>query len=257
MSQNIITGEDALKALDAGSEETVSNEFTRLKSGGKFVVKVPGINVISAYVYGNFENPKIYSFIAEKESKKSAKGFPVEDLTPFDKAYKYYKDQSNDWQDEMSAKANVFKADQKFTFGFYDLDSGEPIKVEFTKNQGQIIRDAIVKNQKYLDKFAFELTKTGSGRNTVVALTLIPMLDELTDKQRENFDKLPNDFDAKNFEGLYYVMSEEEQIAKLNEVGFDVSLIGLEVPKGDGKAGGEEGGAKPIDAEDDSGDFPF
>ena len=233
LTKQIITGDDALKALDAGTEEQVRNEFTRLKSGGKFVVKVPGINVISAYVYGNFENPRIYSFVAEKESDKSDKGFPIDNLTPFDKAYKYYKDQSDDWQDEMSAKANVYKADQKFTFGFYNLDTGDPISVEFTKPQAQVIRDAIVKNSKYLDKFAFELTKTGSGRNTVVGLTLIPMLDDLTDKQRENFDKLPNTFDSKNFENLYYIMSEEEQIKKLIEVGFDIKLIGLEAPASD------------------------
>lgn len=242
-NKGILTGADALNALD-DEEETVKNEFTRLKSGGKFTVKVPGFNVISAYVYGNYENPKIYSFVAENESKKTAKGFPIENLTPFDKAFKHYKDQSDDWQDEMSAKAGVYKADQKFTFGFYDLDGVDdkgkpvttPIMVEFTRNQAQVIRDAIVKNEKYLDKFAFELTKTGTGRNTAVSLTLIPMLDELTEKQRENFEKLPSDFDTSNLEGLYYVMSEEDQIAKLVEVGFDVSLIGLDAPKAEDSA---------------------
>src|SRR5699024_10150301 len=190
-------------------------EFTRLKSGGKFTVKVPGINVISAFVYGNFENPKIYSFVAENESERTAKGFPVENLTPFDKAFRYYKDQSEDWQDEMSAKANVYKADQKFTFGFYDLDGEDE------------------KGNPKVTPIAFEVSKTGTGRNTMVNLSLIPMLDELTDKQRENFENAPSDFDAKNFEGLYYVMDDDEQIEKLIEVGFDVSLIGLESPKKD------------------------
>lgn len=230
MSNNILTGEDALNALDAGSGEKVRNEFTRLKSNSSFVVKVPGIAVISAYVYGNFENPKIYSFVAENESKKTEKGFPIENLTPFDKAYIYYKDQSDDWQDEMAAKANIYRAEQKFTFGFYDLNEGNPIMVEFTRNQARVIRDAIVKNEKYLDKLAFTLSKQGTGRDTVVSLTVIPMLDELTDKQRENFDKLPNDFDKSNFEGLYYVADEEEQINRLIESGFDISLIGLEAP---------------------------
>src|SRR5699024_12025661 len=150
-------------------------EFTRLKSGGKFTVKFPGINVISTFVYCNFENPKIYSFVAENESERAAKGFPVENLTPFDKAFKYYKDQSDDWQDEMSAKANVYRAEQKFTFGFYDLNEGNPIMVEFTRNQARVIRDAIVKNEKYLDKLAFTLSKQGTGRETVVSLTVIPM----------------------------------------------------------------------------------
>lgn len=246
MTRNILTGEDALTALDAGAEEKVKNEFTRLKSNSSFIVKVPGLNVISAYVYGNFENPKIYSFVAEEESKKTDKGFPVEDLTPFDKAYVHYKDQSDDWQDEMAAKANVYRAEQKFTFGFYDLDGVgdkgnpevKPIMVEFTRNQARVIRDAIVKNEKYLDKLAFTLSKQGTGRETVVSLTVIPMIDELSEKQRENFDKSPDEFDAKNFEGLYYVADEEEQITRLIEAGFDVSLIGLEAPK---KAKEDEG----------------
>src|SRR5699024_11992546 len=118
--------------------------------------------------------------------------------------------------------------------GFYDLDGEDekgnlkvtPIAIEFTRNQAQVIRDAIVNNERYIDKFAFEVSKTGTGRNTMVNLSLIPMLDELTDKQRENFENAPSDFDAKNFEGLYYVMDDDEQIEKLIEVGFDVSLIG-------------------------------
>lgn len=249
MTKNIITGDDALNALNEGGNDSPSNEFTYLKSGNKFTVKVPGLNIISAHVYGSFAK-KIYSFVAENESKKSAKGFPVENLTPFDKAYKYYKDQSDDWQDEMSQEANHFRSQRKFTIGFYDLDSGAPIMVEFTRNQANVIVDTIKKYEKRLDQFAFELTKTGQSRDTVVSLSIIPMLDDLTDKQRANFDKLPNEFDAKNFEGLYYVMSDEEQIEKLIEVGFDISLIGLEAPKNDDAGDGE-----PVDIEDD--DLPF
>lgn len=254
--KNIITGEAALDAL-VDVEDVERNEFTYLKSNSSFTVKVPGLNVISAFVYGSFEK-KIYSFIAENESKKSAKGFPVENLTPFDKAFKYYKDQSDDWQDEMSAKANHYKADQKFTIGFYDLDTGEPIAVEFTRNQAQVIVQAIRKNEKYLDKFAFTLAKTGSGRDTKVSLTVIPMLDELTDEQRKNFEELPNDFDAKNFEGLYYEMSDEEQIETLQRDGFDITLIGLEAPENDvNKAEENNDNADGQAIDIDSDDLPF
>src|SRR5699024_6754444 len=142
---------------------------------------------------------------------------------------------------EMSAKANVYKADQKFTFGFYDLDGEDekgnptvtPIAIEFTRNQAQVIRDAIVNNERYIDKYAIEVSKTGTGRNTMVNLSLIPMLDELTDKERENFENASIDFEAKNVERLYYVMDDDEQIEKLIEVVLDVSLIGLESPKKD------------------------
>src|SRR5690625_1625175 len=110
---NIITGDDALNALNEGTSDTPSNEFTYLKSGDKFVVKVPGINMISAFVYGSFAK-KIYSFVAENESKKSPKGYPTEDLTPFDLAWKYYKDQSDEWNDEMDQEAQHYRAQRKF-----------------------------------------------------------------------------------------------------------------------------------------------
>src|SRR5699024_7964003 len=173
-------------------------------------------------------NKKIHSFVAENPSKKSAKGFPVEDLTPFDKAWKYYKDQSEDWQDEMSQEASHYRAQQKFTIGFYDLNTGSPIMVEFTRNQARAVVDTIKKYEQRLDQFAFELTKTGTGRNTVVSLSLIPILDDLTDKQRENFEQTPHAFRSKNIQGLHHAMPDEEQIDTLQGVGVDVSLIGLE-----------------------------
>lgn len=228
--KKVLTGADALGALDDSSEETVQNEFTYLKSGNTFYVKVPGLNVLPEYVYGDY-NKKIYSFIAENPSKKSKNGYPVENLTPFDLAWKHYKDQSEDWQDKMAQEANVFRCERKFTIGFYDLDTGEPIMVEFTRKQANAVRDTIVKYEERLDQFAFELSKIGSGTNTVVTLSLIPILDDLTEKQQKHFEKLPNDFDAKNFENLYYVMSDEEQIETLTRVGFDVSLIGLDKPE--------------------------
>src|SRR5699024_9604314 len=128
--------------LNEGTGGGQSNEFTYLKSGDEFIVKVPGINMISEYVYGSFSK-KIYSFIAENPSEKSAKGFPVKNSTPFDLAWKFYKDQSNDWQDEMSQEASHYRCQRKFTIGFYDLDSGEPIMIEFTRNQANAVVDTI------------------------------------------------------------------------------------------------------------------
>lgn len=240
----VITGSDALDALNKSDDNGANNEFTYLKSGDEFTVKVPGLNIISAFVYGSFAK-KIYSFVAENESKKSQRGFPVENLTPFDKAWKHFKDQSDDWQDDMAQEANHYRCQRKFTIGFYDLDKAEPIMVEFTRNQAKVIVDTIKKYEKRLDQFAFELRKQGSGTSTTVSLSLIPVIEDLTEKQQKNFAELPNDFDSGNFEGLYYVMSDDEQIKTLDRVGFDVGLIGLEVPKEDEKEeDAEQGEAK-------------
>lgn len=252
----VLTGTDALDALNEGTEETSNNEFTYLKSGTTFYVKVPGINMISRYVYGSFAK-NIYSFVAEEESKKSDRGFPTDNLTPFDKAYLHHKDQSLDWQDEQAGEANNYRATRKFTLGFYNLDTGEPIMVEFTRNQANTIVETIKKYENRLDQFAFELSKQGKQRDTTVSLSLIPILEDLTETQQKHFAELPNEFDAKNFEGLHYVMSTDEQIEKLIEVGFDVSLIGLDAPKKDAQEGANvfANNGEPIDVNDS--DLPF
>lgn len=246
----VITGSDALDALQASDESAANNEFTYLRSGDEITVKVPGLNIISAFVYGSFSK-KIYSFVAENESEKSQRGFPVKNLTPFDKAWKHFKDQSDDWQDEMSQEAGHYRCQRKFTIGFYDLDKGVPIMIEFTRNQAKVIVDTIKKYEKRLDQFAFELRKQGTGTNTTVSLSLIPVIEDLTDKQQKNFAELPNDFEASNFEGLYYVMADDEQIKTLDRVGFDVSLVGLELPKEDDKESDNKGETKAAAEDND------
>lgn len=250
MTKKVLSGEEAFALFDEDSSATggTTNEFTPFKDGSEYIVKVPGLNFIVEYVYGIYK--QVNSFIAENPSKKSAKGYPVEDLTPWDLAWKYHKDRSKDWQDKESQEAQKYKCDRKVTIGFYNLDDGEPMKVEFTWNQAQAVVETIKKYEKRLDQFAFELKKTGTGRNTVVSLSLIPVLEDLTETQQKHFKELPNDFDARNFEGLHYVMSDEEQIEKLVQVGFDVSLIGLESPKSEVENEEESGEDSDIENED-------
>src|SRR5690625_4103678 len=109
----VLTGSDALDALNEG-ESGEKNEFTYLKSGQSFTVKVPGLNMVSEFVYGSFSK-KIYSLIAENPSKKSAKGYTVEDLTPFVLAWKYHKDKSEEWNDKHDVEASHFRCQRKFT----------------------------------------------------------------------------------------------------------------------------------------------
>lgn len=238
MAENkVMVGLDVFKSMNE-QDNGKGNSFSTFKSGTKYLVKVPEFTFISKAVYGIFKQTN--SFVAESPSKKSARGYPIENYTPFDLAWKYYKDQSGDWQDELAQEAQKYQASTKTTVGFFDLDSGEPLMIEFTKNQADIIVEVISKNQKRLDQFAFELEKQGTGRNTVVSLTLVPIMDELTEKQQENFKTLPNEFNPELLEGLHYEMSDEEMIETLTKVGFDVSLIGFEAPK-KGDESDEEG----------------
>lgn len=233
-------GENALNALYSSNEGgATKNEFTPFKSGTTYYVKVLGTADIKAeYAYGIFK--VTHSFAAKNPSKKTANGFPIEDLTPFDKAYKYHKDLSKEFSDQHGQEASKYRAKQRFAMGFYDLDSGEPIVIDVSKNQAQAIHGAIKKYEKKLGKLAFELSKEGSSTSTTVSLTpVLDMEEDLTDKQRANFEKAPAEFDKSLFEGLWYEADEAEQIELLDKAGFDVTLIGYERPKA---GGSEEGG---------------
>lgn len=250
-----LTGQDALDALNR--EDNVGNdfEFTSFKSGSKFYVKVLGTaDLMQFFSYGIFN--KVNSFVPEKPSKKNKRGIPIEDLTPWDKAWKYHQEKSEEFGDAHSQEAYKYKPKQRFAMGFFDLDSGEPIVIDVSKNQGQAIYSAIKKYEKRLDRLAFELSKDGKGTNTTVSLTpVIDMEEDLTDKQRENFNNAPEEFDHSLFDGILYEIDEEEQVRLLVQAGFDVSLIGLDAPQ---EGEGEEE-AKPIDANGDGTDetLPF
>src|SRR5690606_41348331 len=103
-----------------------------------------------------------------------------------------------------------------------------------------IFHSAIKKCERRLGKLAFELTKQGTCTNTTVSLTpVLDMEEDLTDKQRANFDKAPAEFDKALFEGLWYEADEAEQVELLDKAGFDVTLIGYDRPKAGGS--GTEG----------------
>src|SRR5699024_4295226 len=99
------------------------------------------------------------SFVAENPSKKSKAGNPVENLTPWDKVWKYYADKSEQFGDEASTEAYKYKPKQRFAMGFFDLDSGEQIVFDVSKKQAQALHVAIMKNAKRIYTFAIKLEK--------------------------------------------------------------------------------------------------
>lgn len=233
------SGADALDVLNSNNESKKNTEFSSFKSGTTYHVRVLGAtDLISFYSYGIYK--QINSFVAKNPSKKTANGFPVENLTPFDKAYIYHKNLSKDFNDHHGQEAGKYRSKQRFAMGFFDLEAGEPIIVDVSKNQAQAIHGAIKKYEKKLGKLAFELSKEGSGTNTSVSLTPILDMDEdLTDKERENFKKAPDSFDMSLFDGILYEADDAEQIEFLVKAGFDVSLIGLNAPnKNEGETKG-------------------
>ena len=242
-----VFGEDALNALNTESGGGNNNEFASFKSGTKYFVKVLGTaDIMSFHSYGIFK--QVNSFVAKNPSKKTPTGYPVENLTPWDKAWKYHKDKSKEWTDEHGIEANKYRPKQRFAMGFYDLTSGDYIVIDLSKNQAQTINSTINKFAKRLDKMAFELTKEGQGTSTTVSLTPVMFPEEdLTDEQRKNFEEAPEEFDKSRFEGILYEMDDDEMIEKLVDVGFDVTKIGLDKPKKDDKEDDKEEGEPEFD----------
>lgn len=221
---NITTGLGALDLLAAEEQGGSENSFTKLGSGDRKTVKVLSYgDLMAVQTYSIFK--KVNTFTPEVPPTLSKRGFPIENLTPFDKAYKYFKDQSEDFNDEMSKAAADFRIKPRFAVGFYDLDAKECIVIDFSKNQTRDIMAVIQKNEHKLGKKAFELEKTGSGTTTKVTLSPLD-LEDLTPEQEAAFAAAPEKFDNSKFEGLYFVQNEEQMVESLRVAGFNVTLIG-------------------------------
>lgn len=221
---NIISGLDALNLLQGGGHE---NKFTYLKSGDRFNVKVRNMeDFIGVLTYGIFDK-KINTFVPEKNPTLNKAGYPVSDLTPFDKAWQHHMDLSTEKQDEESKKASAYRVKPRFAIGFYDLDKEEDIVIDFSQNQAQQILGVIQRNELKLGKKAFELAKDGANQNTVVSMTPLDLEEpDLTQKQIDAFNNAPEEFDKEVFQDLYYTRNESEMVDALKTAGFDITAIG-------------------------------
>lgn len=257
----ILSGADALNALNDDGQSGGGKDWSKFNVGSKYVVKIISPNDFFAFFsYGIYSKGGggVKSFVAKNPSKKSAKGYPINNLTPWDKAWKYHADLSKEFGDKHSQEAYKYKPELRYAVGFFDLDSGERIVIDVSKKQFATLREAILKQEKKLHKYAFEVEKGNGGS---VSLTPLPDLeDDLTDEQRANFDKAPEEFKIEDFHGILFERDEEAMLEALQSVGFDVTLIGYE-PKQKSDNGGDEDevealdNGSPIDVTDDM--LPF
>lgn len=246
-------GADALEALE--TEKGGDMEFYSLRSGSSVKVRVMGLrDMIRFRSYGIYK--LINSFVAENPSKYSDKDFPKSDFTPWDLAFNHYSDlafeeENEKVQKELRAEGRKYIGKDRYALGFINLETGLPIIIDFSKKQAKSVHSVFKKNEKKLGTKAFEIEKSGSGTDTVVTATSLDM-DDLSDKERKNFDKYEGkEFDMNLFDDILYVADEKEQVELLTQAGFDVSLIGYSV---EGDEGPPEG-AKKEDISDD--DLPF
>jgi hypothetical protein len=250
----IVKGAGAVEVLETAEKaaNTESMKFTKLKSGSTLKVRVKGTTDLASYYnYGSYDRG-VYSFTPENPSVRNAKGFVESNPTPWDLAAQHYQDlakKASDKaeEDNLKAEARIYRGELRFMMGFFDLETGEDIVIDFSKNQMTVIRTAILKYAKKIDKIAFEISKSGSGTSTTVSLSPVLDMDEdLTDKERAAFAKAEGQpFNDAIFDGVLYEMDEAEQIESLTKAGFDISLIGLSAQS--------NGGVTPVG---DSGEAP-
>lgn len=155
-----------------------------------------------------------------------------------DALYKAAKDAATEAEaEELRNYAYQLKPKPRYLFGFINLADGEPIVVDLTKAQAQVVISAIEKYAKKINKVAFELSKEGSGTSTTVSLSPVLDMDEdLTETERKNFDEADGkEIPDELYENVLYVKDESEQLEDLHnfaqKFNLDIGVLGIDETK--------------------------
>lgn len=231
-------GEAAAAATnnDGGAQESPIVSF---KSGTTFKVGVKSVNDVAEY-YGYSVFKKVNTFVPKNGAVRNARGYIESGATVWDQAAELlYADAKaakdggagEDAVKKITDEAYLYRGKQRFLRAFFDLTTGKDIVVDLSPKQEKTLKAVIEKYAKKLGTIAFELSKTGTSTNAVVALSPIIDADEdLTDEERKNFEKLADaPFDMESFETCLYVADEDEQVKNLVIAGFDISRLGLSI----------------------------
>src|SRR5699024_11563999 len=124
----------------------------------KLIVEVV---LLQLYAYGI--NKKTYSYVAKNPSTKDYYGFPIDNLTPWDKAFLHLREPEEEYNSKANQEAYKYRAKERYMMGFYDVTEGELIVVDMSKNQARNVISSINSNKDKLDSVLFDLSKTGKG----------------------------------------------------------------------------------------------
>lgn len=214
-------GADAAKSATAEQQQDASKALVTLKSGTTLKVRVLSKDDSAEYYAASVFKVFNTTPVAPGNLYQKAANILFEQAK---------KAATQAEADELKAKARALKPKPRYLFGFINLENGEPIVVDLSKAQAQVVYQALDKYEKKIGKVAFELSKSGTGTSTVVSFSPVLDMDEdLTDTERKNFAKAEGkQFPAELFEKVLYMKTEAEQIEDLKAFGFDVSLLGIE-----------------------------
>ncbi|MBJ6364200.1 hypothetical protein ACFOQM_23555 [Paenibacillus sp. GCM10012307] len=257
MSQFTKQGAAAVTSATA-EKDTGSSAHVPFPSGTTLKVRILS-QEDSAEYYAHGIFGKVNTFVPKVPPERNTKGYVTANGSVWDRAADLlYSDAkaAKDSGDEAGAEkirnqAYLLKSKPRYLVGFGNLENGEIGFVDLTLKQAKGVFAAIAKYAKKLDKLAFELSKSGSSTDTAVSLSPILDMDEdLTEKERANFEKLSgSSFDFAAFDGFLFEADEAEQTKNLVIAGFDIGRLGLSI----GANTAAEPEAPPID---ESADVP-
>lgn len=198
---------------ESGGNGGRASTFASFKSGSSYKVRINSLDDVVGY--------------------EAASVFKVFDTTPVEKRSLYHKAAELLYLDAKNAKdestaeairkqAYLVKPKPRYILAAIDLETGEKLYVDLTKNQAKAVIAVVQKKAKKLDSLAFELSKTGESTSTAVSLTQLDE-DELDAKELENFGKSKGiEFADEDFEALLQYKGEDEQLDDLYQ--FDRKL---------------------------------
>ena len=219
-------GADAAKSATTEQQQDASKALVTLKSGTTLKVRVLSKDDSAEYFAASVFKVFNTTPVAPDNLYQKAANILFEQAK---------KAKSDAEAEELKTQARQLKPKPRYLFGFVNLETGEPIVVDLSKAQAQVVYQALDKYEKKIGKVAFELSKSGTGTSTVVSLTPILDMDEdLTEVERKNFEEADGkEFPAELFEKVLYMKTEAEQIEDLKAFGFDVSRLGVDGAESD------------------------
>lgn len=205
-------------------KQDMSKVMFSLKSGQSVKVRIPSLNeVAEVFMHSVFKT--FYSTPCDKVDLYCELASAL-----YDKA-KNEKDEKK--AEEIRNTAYMLKGKPRYLFGFYNLADGQPIIVDLSKKQAQVIFAATAKFEKKLDTKAFEISKSGSG--TATTLTIMPLDEEdLTADETKHFEATKGKaIDDAIYENCLFVKDKAEQLKDLQAFAnnYDINLAdyGIEV----------------------------
>ena len=221
-------GREAAESAMSEGSSNVSKALKTFKSGTTYKVRVPSISDFVEY-FNHSVFKVFYSCPCTRANGEPDAYDKAVDLL-YQDADKAKKAGDEPLAEELRKQAYTLKAKPRYLFGFFNLEDGEPLIIDVSKKQAQVLILGIEKFAKKLNKVAFEISKTGSGQSTTVSIMpVLDMDDDLSKDEQKAFETTKDkDFDDDIYGKVLKVKTEDEQIADLRAFGFDVSRLGYD-----------------------------